>query len=159
MKTLCAWCGLVIRDGSLPVSHGICVSCRDRFFKCAGVPLQTFIDSFDFPVLVLGGSLQPVAVNKSGEEASHRSAQIQAPETLGDIVECEHSRLPEGCGRTVHCSGCVLRKTLEHTNNTGDPASLVPATISTDSSDIRLYISTIKVDGRIFVKLEKVESC
>lgn len=155
MKTLCAWCGLVIREGSLPVSHGICLSCRDRFFKGAGVPLQAFIDRFDFPVLVLGSSLQPVAINKPGAEVSHRFAEIQPSETLGNIVECEHSRLPEGCGRTVHCSGCVLRKTIEGTNNTGDPVSMVPATISTDSSEVRLYISTLKVDGRVFVKLER----
>ncbi len=32
IKILCAWCGAVIRDGSLPVSHGICPSCEAKHF-------------------------------------------------------------------------------------------------------------------------------
>lgn len=30
MKTICAWCGEVLRDGDGPVSHGICGPCADR---------------------------------------------------------------------------------------------------------------------------------
>ncbi len=39
-RTVCAWCGLVLREGPEPTSHGICdthnvpagtVSCRERF--------------------------------------------------------------------------------------------------------------------------------
>jgi hypothetical protein len=157
MKTVCAWCDAIIRDGSLPVSHGICVSCRDHFFRDAGVPLQKFIDGFPFPVLVLGSSLQPVAVNRSGAQESPYAAQLTPAITLGNVVECEHSHQQEGCGKTVHCSGCVLRKTVEQTNQSGDSAFLVPATISTENEDIRFYVSTLKVDGRVFVKLDKVE--
>ena len=105
----------------------------------------------------MGSSLQPVAVNRSGGEASHLTAEITHDTTLGNVVECEHSRLPEGCGKTVHCSGCVLRKTVERTYASGDPAFMVPATISTESEDVLLYISTLKADGRIFVKLDKID--
>ncbi len=157
MKTVCAWCGANIRDGSLPVSHGICVSCREHFFRDAGISLQTFIDSFSFPVLVLGSSLQPVAVNRSGAVESPTAAQLTPTTTLGNVVECEHSHEQEGCGKTVHCSGCVLRKTVEQTNESGDPCFQVPATISTENNDIQLYVSTLKLDGRIFVKLDRVD--
>lgn len=157
MKTVCAWCGTNIRDGSLPVSHGICVSCREHFFRDAGMSLQRFIDNFPFPVLVFGNSLQPVAINRSGTLASPSTVQITPATTIGNLVECEHSHQQEGCGKTIHCSGCVLRKTVEQTNQSGDPAFLVPATISTENSDIRFYVSTLKVDGRVFVKLDKVD--
>jgi len=30
MKVICAWCGLLIRDGREPVSHGICDRCKAR---------------------------------------------------------------------------------------------------------------------------------
>jgi hypothetical protein len=46
---------------------------------------------------------------------------------------------------------------METTNETGDPAFMVPATISTENEEVTLYVSTIKADGRIFVKLDKVE--
>lgn len=28
-KVICAWCDVVIREGVLPVSHGICPGCRE----------------------------------------------------------------------------------------------------------------------------------
>ena len=31
-RMLCAWCGCVIRDGDLPISHGLCSSCERRYF-------------------------------------------------------------------------------------------------------------------------------
>ncbi len=30
-KVICAWCDRVLRQGSLPVSHGLCASCAARF--------------------------------------------------------------------------------------------------------------------------------
>jgi hypothetical protein len=28
LRVVCAWCGLTIRDGMLPISHGICSKCQ-----------------------------------------------------------------------------------------------------------------------------------
>ncbi len=30
-KVLCAWCGGLMRDGCLPISHGLCADCAVRF--------------------------------------------------------------------------------------------------------------------------------
>lgn len=30
---ICAWCDLVLRDGTLPASHGICPTCQQRVFE------------------------------------------------------------------------------------------------------------------------------
>lgn len=29
-KVICSWCDVVIREGVLPVSHGICPGCREK---------------------------------------------------------------------------------------------------------------------------------
>jgi len=29
-KAICAWCDGLIRDGVLPVTHGICPACKER---------------------------------------------------------------------------------------------------------------------------------
>lgn len=29
-KTICAWCGTLIRDGKMPITHGMCRACADR---------------------------------------------------------------------------------------------------------------------------------
>ena len=30
MRIICAWCGLMMQDGSLPASHGMCVACIEK---------------------------------------------------------------------------------------------------------------------------------
>ena len=30
---VCAWCLNILRDGALPVSHGICADCRENHFN------------------------------------------------------------------------------------------------------------------------------
>lgn len=158
MKTLCAWCGSVLHEGSPPVSHGICLTCRQLFFQPEGVSVQSFINTFSFPVIVVNSSFDPVAINRSAAQSSHLSIQLSPDTSVGNLLECKHSRLPEGCGKTVHCSGCVLRRTLEETYTTGHPAVLVPASINTNSEEVVLYISTVKTENRIFVKIDKAES-
>lgn len=36
MRTICAWCGVLIVDEPGPVSHGICQKCQDRVLAEAG---------------------------------------------------------------------------------------------------------------------------
>lgn len=36
LKAVCGWCGLLIRDGREPVSHGLCVECLERELKELG---------------------------------------------------------------------------------------------------------------------------
>jgi hypothetical protein len=33
MKTICAWCGKLLRDGHGPVSHGICETCAKKVME------------------------------------------------------------------------------------------------------------------------------
>ena len=30
MKSICSWCGTLIRDGREPISHGICADCAEH---------------------------------------------------------------------------------------------------------------------------------
>lgn len=32
MRLVCAWCQRVLREGSGPTSHGLCESCREKYF-------------------------------------------------------------------------------------------------------------------------------
>lgn len=77
-----------------------------------------------------------------------------ASSTLGEVVECENSRLPGGCGKTVHCSGCVLRRTVTDTYNTGRQSSMVPAKLTTERGDVSYMVSAMKVGDCVVVKLD-----
>lgn len=37
MRLICGWCGLVMRDGELPPSHGICLVCLRELMQEEGV--------------------------------------------------------------------------------------------------------------------------
>ena len=32
-KVVCAWCGLVLKDGTEPISHGICETCSQHLLS------------------------------------------------------------------------------------------------------------------------------
>ena len=41
MKTICAWCGKLLKDGpDKPVSHGMCRECSDRELAKLGKVIQ-----------------------------------------------------------------------------------------------------------------------
>ncbi len=160
MKTVCAWCASVISLGddsnNLLTSHGICAPCRAILVtdEAQGQSLQAFIDTIPVPIVVLDGSLSPVCTNKSGRETFHLLDEELTHFTLGEVVECDNARLPEGCGRTVHCSGCVLRKTVTDTYATGHQVSMVPATLKAGDQNISCYVSAVKVGDCVVVKLD-----
>ncbi len=63
MRLICAWCRRDIgrvKGSKLPdseISHGICESCQDNIVFQEGVPLQKYLDSIPFPVLVVNDRL------------------------------------------------------------------------------------------------------
>jgi hypothetical protein len=154
MKSLCAWCGSTLAEGlDKSVSEGFCSSCRAGFGAVSGgADFQEFIDAFPFPVLVLNELLQPVAVNKNG---AFLRTNVSKQSTIGQVMGCINSKLPEGCGNTAHCSSCVLRKSVTETNETGRPIVKVPATLNKISGESSLLVSTLKTDGStVIMKLE-----
>jgi len=59
----------------------------------------------------------------------------------GEAFACVRSRLPEGCGRTVHCRECGVRRTVEQVARTGQTRERVAAYVDTDRGRVSLRIS------------------
>ena len=169
MVRQCAWCGAEMEpvgdpsppDG--PVSHGICAPCAARLTADLGVPVRRFLDSLDAPVLLVdveeGGR-----VRVASEEAlalTDRTPEEVADQLMGDVFECANATLPGGCGRTVHCSGCTIRRTVEETWHTGEPSVRTPATLRPAGPDenatIDLEISTERVGGRVLLRIDRID--
>lgn len=81
----------------------------------------------------------------------------------GEIIECANSRLPGGCGRTVHCVACTLRNSVRETYETGQGVSRVPAWIGLHGeadeiarTRLRLLISTEKAGDVVLLRLDEV---
>ena len=169
MKLVCAWCGSAIeRSGyeRMPdsrISHGMCPTCAQVLdSQERGVPLQHHIDCIPIPILLVDANNTTLAMNAKACEILGRTPESSTGTQFGLVFDCVHYRLPEGCGRTVHCSGCVIRRSVAATFDTGEPQVLVPATLSIDNPDqlsnADLTITTVKRAGVVLLCIENLQN-
>jgi len=168
VKVKCYVCGLHLGNkpsdvfGDDAVSHGLCESCGHHLIAQLGMPLPEYLEGIPAPV---------VTVNPEGAigTANQKACQFfgKFPERVcgfkgGEVFECENARLPGGCGQTVHCSGCTIRKTVMDTMQTGMPHHGVPAYLNqhseSGSRSFDLIISTEKKGGVVFLKVEELNA-
>ena len=87
-----------------------------------------------------------------------KAAEAVTGRLVGEVFECANADLPGGCGRTIHCSVCVLRHAVETTFQEGTPQVRVPASLKARAGDgpgsIDLLITTARVGGHVLVKFE-----
>ena len=163
MQWICAWCNADITPKTDPapeqklISHGICPGCARSLLASQGVALQEFLDGLAAPVVLVDASVRITALNQAARialETSHERAQHQS---FGQVFDCSHARVPGGCGKLFHCSGCAIRTAVETTHVTGNPQSNVPATLvrgSDSAADASLLVSTFKSGGVVALRVE-----
>ncbi len=167
MKRICAWCrremgtvaGSIHPDTVL--SHGICDQCFDNMQFQLGAPLLQYLDSLPVPVLAVDGNVVVKAVNARGCGVLGKERREIDQHLGGNVFECAYARLPEGCGRTIHCSGCTIRRSVMHTYKTGEPLVAVPAVLSRDDDDdvtaVALTVTTVRAGDLVFLRVDSME--
>lgn len=139
-------------------SHGLCPACSGALTsQDSGTSLQGHIDSIPIPILLIDARNTIVAMNaKACDTLGWKSVLNQA---LGRVFDCIYSRFPEGCARSVHCSGCAIRRAVATTFDTGEPQIQVPATISVDNpdrlSEAAFAITTVRKNGVVLLRIEE----
>ena len=167
MKHVCAWCkkdlgGVDLDPGFEDViSHGICVNCKDNLVFQLGVDLSKFLDSLGLPIVVVNKEGIIVTGNDQARTLLRKGkSEIQGFKG-GEVFECAYARLPEGCGNTMHCSGCTIRRTVMETHSTGKSFIKVPASLdintSKDPQKIKLLISTERLDDLVFLRIDRMK--
>lgn len=124
-----------------------------------GVPLQSYLDSLPVPIFVVDGNAVVQAANRNGY-ALVRKEPGQVLQRLGGVVfECAYARLPEGCGRTVHCTGCALRRSIAHTYETGESLHDVPALMHCGEegreNNLAFRISTERLGDVVMLRIDR----
>lgn len=167
MKVVCAWCrATIVRPGRADTAgagttHGICPSCIENFSFHDGGSLGRFLDCLEQPVIAVDGECRTQAANTKACEVLGRTRESIQKEFLGDVFSCAHSRLPEGCGRTIHCSGCTIRRAVSKTYETGEPQVSVPATLTpanaSEATEIAMKITTVKADGMVLLRVDDLQ--
>lgn len=167
MKRVCAWCNgdMGQAEGSArantETTHGICSRCLDNFKFQQGVPIQRYLDSLPLPVVVVDRYAVVKAMNREACSALGKGPQEIVQHLVGNVFECAHARLPEGCGRTIHCSGCTIRRSVTRTFETGEPQVDVPATLRyigpADARAVTLAITTVKAGEAVMLRVDGLD--
>jgi hypothetical protein len=156
LKAVCAWCQAVLTDGSGPVTHGICSSCAEEQVRRGGVDLAWFLESLPLPVAVVDAAGTVLSANSAlrGRLPHPESAQAGVP--CGDFFGCRHSSLPRGCGNTMYCPECSLRRLIVRTHQTGQASERVPVVLHGRSGgDIELVVSAQKSGDAVLLRIDE----
>jgi hypothetical protein len=161
MKSVCAWCDRPLNDepeGATPITHGICNRCVE-FVTDDRTAIRSFLNTIDAPVLAVDGEGRAISANRRALLALNKEHDEIADRLGGEVIECEYSRLPEKCGKTVHCTGCQIRGSVNHTRATGEPLVRVKAyqhiMTPTGVKTFDYSISTEKLpDGTILLRID-----
>jgi hypothetical protein len=139
------------------ITHGICSKCKDKILGPQKVELMPFLDSLNMPLVVVDAMGNAETANK----AARMILQKELPEIVGFaggvIFECAYSTLPEGCGKTTHCSGCTIRNTVMDTFQSGnshlDIKVLLNQGTPEKNEEVIYVISTEKVGDVVLLKI------
>lgn len=167
MKNVCAWCKKELDDVHLEsdpsnnqITHGICESCKEYFFGEHTHTLQGFLNMLEAPVLMVNEDGDVLLANDQALQTVKKDLSSVRNLRLGNVVECAHARLPEGCGNTVHCLACTIRGNITKTFTTGKSLKRTPAFLQQwqDNHIQRTdyLISTEKVNKVVLLRIDEV---
>lgn len=159
MKIICSYCrkelGEKERFNDDRVSHGICSECFDYFDKqIKGLSLERYLDEFEAPIIIVNAAGRILASNKMAEEMIGKPRREIFGLLGGEAMECVYARLPEGCGNTVHCETCTIRRTVMKAMESGEPQLHVDVTLKQETREIKMVISTDKIDELVRIVIE-----
>jgi PAS domain-containing protein len=125
MTRFCLWC---LEEWEAPnderdaVAATTCQDCRAELFQ-PGEPvvLSEYLNQLEAPILVLDGETRVVTFNDRARALLGKNPPECAGQFGGDVMECAYARLPGGCGHTIHCQACTIRRTVTGTLLSGEP--------------------------------------
>ena len=188
LTKVCAWCGTDLKNsttgnsaqsGTLnkgsaqtadsaenssdqnALSHGICNSCMEDFLKGSGRPLMELLEEGSPPIVVVDSERHVIGANRSAQELLGKEESDFHGKLGGEVFDCRHASKPGGCGKQLHCEYCVVRRSVMHTHETGEPVHKKPATLlqgQTNPNDIRFEVSTWKAGDVVFLQITDVRS-
>jgi len=142
------------------ITGSVCEECLDHLGAQSGVPLRDFLDGLGVPVLAVDGDVVVKMANKPLLSLLGKGLSQVRGQRGGDVFECAYARLPGGCGKTVHCSGCAIRRAVTETFVTGRSLQQVPAYLNRDMVtqflQLGMLISTEKVWGMVLLRVDRI---
>ena len=93
MKILCSYCRkdmgekMPLKDRR--ISHSMCSECQDYFLKqIEGLPLNKYLENFEFPVLIINADSRIIASNQAAEKMTGKPSKKITGFLGGEVMEC-----------------------------------------------------------------------
>lgn len=142
------------------ITGSVCEECFYHLQARSGMPLLHFLDGLGVPVLVADSDGVVELANKPLLELLGKDPSQVGGQRGGDVFECAYARLPEGCGRTVHCRRSAIRRAVTETFITGKSLHKVRAYLNRDTAtellQLGLLISTEKAWGMVLLRIDHI---
>ena len=141
-----------------PVTATLCPRCLDYFELQEVTDICQYLENLPAPILVVDGDNVVRGANTLACKTISKDFPSIHNLRGGDVFECAHARLPEGCGRTIHCSGCTIRKAILDTLSTGNAFSKISVDVlqNTAGKDrkVTFQISTQRMANCVLLQIE-----
>ena len=162
MRVVCSYCRHELGEKEPldddMVSHGMCAECEGYFSRqWAGLRLGEHLDDIDLPAMAVDQDARVIAVNQRMAEMLGKNDREYFGLLGGEVMDCQFARLPEGCGKTVHCQTCTIRRTVTKAVDTGRPQLRVPAYLNQIDRRVNMLISAYEHDGFVRIVIEKID--
>ena len=142
------------------ITGSVCEECLHNIWAQSGMPLRDFLDGLGVPVLTVDSDVVVTMANKPLLALLGKNFSQVRGQRGGDVFECAYARLPGGCGNTVHCSGCAIRRAVTDTFVTGRSLHRVLAYLNRDAItqflQLGMLISTEKVWGMVLLRIDHI---
>lgn len=158
--TACTNCSKALKDTSkhMGLIQGICDDCAATTINHNLIPFQDFLDKLMVPILAVDSQGVVVTANKTAQTALKKDLLKIRGLPCGNVMECAYASLPEGCGKTDHCSGCTIRNTILTTYEDGISQNRVKALQNFNSEDgpytMQMIVSTEKVGDVVLLRID-----
>lgn len=141
-----------------PVTANLCPRCLEYFELREVTDICQYLENLPAPILVVNGDNAIRGANTLACKAVSKDLPHILNRRGGDVFECAYARLPEGCGRTIHCSGCTIRKAILDTLSTGQPLSRISVEVlqNVEGKDrrVKLEISTQRLANCVLLQID-----
>jgi hypothetical protein len=164
MQAFCEWCGSKLSEpeGAEQSMHqvtlGVCEDCGGLLAMSRPSLMSGFLDSLQAPVLAIDSDGIVVSCNELAMHTLAKPLDKISGERGGDVMNCVFSKEPGGCGNTIHCKACTIRRLVMITHETGVSVSNVPAYLYTPERDnirkIKFFLSTEHVDSIVLLRID-----
>jgi PAS domain-containing protein len=163
MRVVCSQCRRIVREdgigGSSVATLELCGDCADYARRLrARIPGRERLAASPSPLLVTKVDGRVVAANTAFAALTGRTAGALDGWLAGDAMGCERARLPGGCGRTVRCQECTLRRMIAEVGRTRIARWRVPMYLMTAHGRREICV-TMRPEGDdlVVLALEDVE--